>query len=202
MSVDVALPWAFVIGGSAGALSTLRLILSAFVEPPPAPVVIVLHVREGRLSLLPEVLGHAGRLEVIEPEDKQPMEPGRVYVAAPGYHLLVEDTHSLALSVDAPEHYSRPSIDVLFLSAAAVFGQNLVGVLLSGASADGAEGMRAIARAGGLTIVQDPASTRVTAMPAAALSIMKPTHVLPPEEIASTVARLAQDFAAARRTHV
>jgi two-component system chemotaxis response regulator CheB len=191
---------AIVIGGSAGALAVVRTILAAIQEPPALPLVVVLHVREGRQSLLAEVLASGAALPVKEPEDKQLLEAGSVYIAPPGYHLLIEDERSLALSIDAPEHYSRPSIDVLFESAARVFGPALLAVLLSGASADGAQGLVAVARAGGLTLVQDPATSNHSAMPAAGLARLTPTMVLGPAELASTIAFLAAS--AARRSHV
>lgn len=191
---------AIVIGGSAGALGVVRVILAAIEERAALPLVVVLHVREGRQSMLAEVLASGAALPVVEPEDKQALEAGTVYIAPPGYHLLIEDERSLALSIDAPEHYSRPSIDVLFESAAAVFGPALLAVLLSGASADGAQGLAAVARAGGLTLVQDPATSQHVTMPAAALARLAPTMVLGPAELASTIACLAAP--AARRSHV
>jgi two-component system chemotaxis response regulator CheB len=182
---------AIVIGGSAGALPVLQPILGAIVPPLRVPLLVVLHLREGRRSLLVDVLSRVTRLPVVEAEDKQVLSPGQVYVAPPGYHLLVEDKHSLALSLDRPEHYSRPSIDVLFESAALVFGASLLGVLLSGASADGAAGLSTITRCGGISIVQAPGSASHRTMPEAALGKFAPTLVLKPPDLENTIAAFA-----------
>lgn len=183
---------AIVIGGSAGALPVLKALLRALPAGRCAPLFVVLHVRDDRKSLLVEVLGAETPVRVLEPEDKQAIESGHLYVAPPGYHLLVEDKSSLALSLDRPEHFSRPSIDVLFESAARVFGKGLLGVLLSGASADGAAGLRAIHEAGGVTLVQAPSSAHHPTMPQAALSAFAPSLVLAPPELADTLAAIAK----------
>jgi two-component system chemotaxis response regulator CheB len=184
---------AIVIGGSAGALPVVRAILAELRFPLAVPVLVVLHVRDDKKSLLAEVLGRGLSAQVLEPEDKQVLARGAIYVAPPGYHMLVEDAHALALSLDRPEHFSRPSIDVLFESAATVFGPSLLGVLLSGASADGAAGIRAIGQAGGATIVQAPSSASHATMPEAALSLWRPTWVLAQPELEQTIARLAHE---------
>ena len=182
---------AIVIGGSAGALLHVKAILSALPPQPALPLLVVLHLRDDRKSLLADVLASATPLPVREAEDKEPLVNGHVYVAPPGYHMLVEDERSLALSLEPPEHYSRPSIDVLFDSAARVFGARLVGVLLSGASSDGAEGVLAIERAGGRAIVQDPDSASHRTMPEAALSLCPHAAVLAPPALELALARLA-----------
>jgi two-component system chemotaxis response regulator CheB len=111
-------------------------------------------------------------------------------MAPPGYHVLIESDRSIALSTDEPVHYSRPSIDVLFESAAEVFGKRLLGVIVSGASADGAAGLKAIAEHGGTTIVQRPAEAEQAVMPRAAIETVTPSAVLPLEHIVALFTRL------------
>ena len=129
----------------------------------------MLHVPRDRPSLLVEVFSHKCRLEVREADDKEPVRPGTVYFAPPNYHLLVEAGPQLALSADDLVHHSRPSIDVLFDSAAEVYRQHLLGIILSGANEDGAAGLAAVHDAGGLTVVQAPGTAQSSTMILSAL---------------------------------
>lgn len=181
---------AVVVGGSAGAFDPLTRILAALPRDFSLAVAVVLHVAPGRPSLLAHVLGAHCCLPVSEVDDKEVIEPGKVYVAPPGYHLLVERTERFSLSVDELVHYSRPSIDVLFESAADVYEGSLVGVLLSGANEDGARGVSRIKAGGGMTIVQSLASAQTRTMPEAALRLTRPDYVLPTLEIGALLARL------------
>ena len=158
-----------VIGGSAGAIDALRTILSQLPEDFPAAVAIVIHIPAEGPGLLPEVLSTPGAPAMKLAEDKEPIAPGAIYFAPPDYHLLVESGRTFALSLDERVHFSRPAIDVLFESAAAAYGGRLVGIILSGANADGSAGLRAVAAAGGMTVVQSLESAEMIAMPAAAL---------------------------------
>lgn len=160
---------AVVMGGSAGALEALSLILPALPAAFPLPILIVVHVPADPPSVLAELLQSKCALRVKEAEDKEPIEPGTVYFAPPDYHLLVEVNGAIALSCDDPLMYSRPSIDVLFESAADYFGETLLAVVLSGANSDGAAGALAIQGRGGRVLVQAPDSAYVRAMPQAAL---------------------------------
>jgi two-component system chemotaxis response regulator CheB len=135
-----------------------------------AAVIVLLHLPRDRRSLLVDIFRTRCALPVQEAEDQQLIQSGHLYFAPPDYHLLIDNGPRLALSVDAPLHFSRPSIDVLFESAADGYGDKLVGVLLSGANDDGAAGLAAIHAAGGYTIVQDPASASMPTMPEAALA--------------------------------
>ncbi len=158
-----------VIGGSAGALEVLQKVLARLpVDFAPATA-IVIHLPAEGPDLLTENFSRRTALRVKPAEDKEPIEGGTIYFATPDYHLLVEKGRTFALSVDERVHYSRPAIDVLFESAAETYGERLLGVILSGANADGAAGLRAIARAGGITAVQSLESAEMIAMPAAAL---------------------------------
>ncbi|HET9931240.1 MAG TPA: chemotaxis protein CheB, partial [Polyangiaceae bacterium] len=183
-------PKAIVIGGSAGALDALTNILPALPADFALPIALVLHLLPGKPSQLASVLSLHTRLSVRETDDKQPFTPGTIYVAPPNYHLLLEKTGCLSLSVEDPVLFSRPSIDVLFESAAEAYGPSAVGVLLSGANEDGAAGLRGIAAAGGITIVQHPDTATARAMPEAALQLFKPHHVLPLAGIGALLARL------------
>ncbi|WP_395396131.1 chemotaxis protein CheB (plasmid) [Novosphingobium sp. BL-8A] len=169
---------AVVIGASAGAVQALLEILPALPETYPLPILIVVHIPPDRASALPDLFAARCRLPVKEAEDKEIALPGVVYFAPADYHLLVESGGSLALSVDDPVNYSRPAIDVLFESAADAFGAALAGIVLTGANHDGAAGLKAIAEAGGLAIVEDPASAASAALPAAALAACPTAMVL------------------------
>ncbi|HEX2556963.1 MAG TPA: chemotaxis protein CheB, partial [Nitrososphaera sp.] len=111
-------------------------------------------------------------------DEKEAIRPGFVYFAPPNYHLLVESDHTFSLSIDPKVHFTRPSVDVLFESAADAYGARLIGIILSGANQDGAAGLRYIKQRGGLTIVQDPADAEVSYMPRSAIEVAHPDHVL------------------------
>jgi two-component system chemotaxis response regulator CheB len=185
-------PELVVIGASAGALEALSTILPALPKDYAPAVAIVVHVARGGPSLLAELLARRCALPVREALDKEPVEPGTVFVASPDYHLLVERERSFALSVDGPVNYSRPSIDVLFESAADAYGSTLAGVVLTGASEDGARGLARIRSVGGRAIVQDPATAEVPFMPMRAIASAKPDHVLPLANIGAFLVELAQ----------
>ncbi|MBN8231591.1 chemotaxis protein CheB [Corallococcus macrosporus] len=177
---------AIVLGASAGGVEALSRLLPTLPRDFRPALLIVIHIPRGHPSLLVNVFTPHCALPVHEAGDKQPIEPGTVYFAPPDYHLLVDrDAHgpTLALSQDAPVHFSRPAIDVLFESAADVYGARLGGVLLTGANTDGALGLQAVHRAGGVTLVQKPDTARVATMPAAALAAGPVDFVLPLEQM-------------------
>lgn len=171
-----------VVGVSAGGLHALRTLVGGLPDDFELPMVIVQH-RSKDSELLCELLQECSTLGVGEVNDKEEIVPGKVYVAPPDYHLLVEDGH-FSLSTDEPVRYSRPSIDVMFESAADAYGMDTVGIVLTGANADGARGLRAIADAGGHCVVQDPETADVRVMPRSALKAVPDACVLPLEEIA------------------
>jgi two-component system chemotaxis response regulator CheB len=158
---------AIVIGGSAGGIDAMRTLAPALRAD--VPVLVVLHVAAEASSDWSKVLSPS-RLVVREAEDKERATPGTLFVAPPDYHLSVDAEGILSLSVEAPVHHARPSIDVLFESAAWAYRERLLGIVLSGANADGAEGLAKIRRAGGLCWVQSPESALAPTMPRAALS--------------------------------
>ena len=181
---------AVVVGTSAGGVEALSAVLPALPTALRPPVFVVLHLPRDRPSLLVEVLERKCAVPVVEAEDKMPVQPGTVYVAPPDYHLLLEAGPSLALSVDEPVHFSRPSIDVLFESAADVFGSGLLGIILTGASRDGASGLAAIRAAGGTTVVQEPQDAQVPFMTEAAIQEGGVDFVLPLAGIAALLGTL------------
>ena len=177
---------AVVIGGSAGAVDALGLVLPALPATLALPVIVVLHLPPGRASLLPELFAPRCALPVYEPQDKQPIEPG-IWFAPADYHLLVEAERTFALSIDEPVRFSRPSIDVLFESAAEAYGDRLLGILLTGANDDGAAGGCAIRRFGGMFAVQDPETAYASEMPRAAVARAAPQCVAPVKAFAPMI---------------
>jgi len=181
---------ALVVGASAGAIEALNQLLPAVPAAARIPVVVVVHLSPNRPSLLLEIFAARCLAQVREPEDKQPMTAGSIWFAPPNYHLLLEADRSFAFSVDLPVNFSRPSIDVLFESAADVFGETLCCIVLTGANDDGARGASAVRRRGGLVIVQDPNSAEAKEMPNAAIFRANPQIIAPLPEIAQLI-RLA-----------
>jgi two-component system chemotaxis response regulator CheB len=173
-----------VIGASAGGVEALIVLLRALPPTLRAAILIVLHLPRDRRSVLADVFQPHCAVPVRDAQDKEPVEPGTVYIAPADYHLLVDDTRSLSLSVDELVHFSRPSVDVLFEAAADVYGERTLAILLTGGSDDGAAGLAAVRRAGGWTIVQDPRTARVPMMVEAALALGPVDVVLPLEGIA------------------
>jgi two-component system, chemotaxis family, protein-glutamate methylesterase/glutaminase len=180
-----------VIGASAGGVSALLALLAPLPASYALPVAALLHLLPRHDSQLASVLGHRLALPVREPQDKEPVRAGHVYVASADYHLLVEADRCFAYSNEPPVSFARPSIDVLMMSAAEAYGPALVGVLLTGANTDGAEGMAAVHARGGLTLVQDPQDADVPTMPEAAISRCRPDHILPLKDITPMLLQLA-----------
>jgi two-component system, chemotaxis family, protein-glutamate methylesterase/glutaminase len=174
---------AVVIGASAGGVNALMQVLPALPRGYRLPIVVVIHVKSGRHNQLVDVFQQRVAIPVREAGDKEDVVPGTLYFAPAGYHLLLENDRSFSLSCDAPLHFTRPAIDITMETAADVYGQGLVGMLLTGANEDGAAGMAAIGKAGGLTVVQDPKDADVAVMPQEAINTRAPDLVLPLEQI-------------------
>jgi two-component system, chemotaxis family, protein-glutamate methylesterase/glutaminase len=181
---------AIVVGASAGGVDALMTLLPTLSAAFFIPIIIVVHLPRDRPSLLARIFLQKCALPVCEAVDKEPVRAGTVYFAPPDYHLLIDEGPSLALSNDELVNYSRPSIDVLFESAADVFGARLLGIILSGANEDGAEGLAAVHGAGGITIVQQPASAQVKQMVESALKRNPASLVLDLEGIAAALRTL------------
>lgn len=176
-----------VIGGSAGAIEALLTILPSLPSDFSLPILTVVHLPPNETSLLPEIFAQRCRLAVKEAEDKEPICGGVIYFSPPNYHLLVEADFTLSLSSDEPVLYSRPSIDVLFEAAADVYGEDLLAVVLTGASRDGAAGLRAVGRNGGRALVQRPDTAEALIMPTSALEAW-------PDAEALTLAQIGQEL--------
>lgn len=170
---------AIVIGASAGGLPALQAILACLPGDYPWPVVVAQHLSPDSFSAAPELLASDCRLSVREAADKEPIRAGVVFLAPPNYHLLIETDHVFSLSIDEKVNFARPSIDVLFESASHVYGAALVGVILTGANKDGAQGLRCIKQKGGLAIVQDPSTAEADTMPRAAIAATQVDEILP-----------------------
>jgi two-component system chemotaxis response regulator CheB len=169
-------------------MTALETVLAGLPADLPVPVAVVQH-RDVRSATLANLLQRHTRLRVREPQDKEPFLPGHVYIAAPDYHLLVE-SDGFSLSTDPPVCHARPSIDVLFESAADAFGRSTIGVVLTGASSDGSNGCIWIKRSGGYLIVQDPTYAESPTMPRAAIAAATPDRILGLHEIAPAIAHL------------
>ncbi|MEO8194941.1 MAG: chemotaxis protein CheB [Gemmatimonadales bacterium] len=171
-----------VMGASWGGLNALSQLMSALPGDFPAPVAVVQHRSRHADNLLASLLQDMTKLRVVDVEDKEPLEPGCVYIAPANYHMLVEDGH-LSLTTDPMVRFSRPSIDVTFTSAGDAYRTGTVGVVLTGANEDGSRGLRHIVNRGGKAIIQDPATAESRTMPDAALAIVPEAEVLPLGEI-------------------
>ncbi len=182
---------AVVIGVSAGGMAALKTILPRLPADFPLPIAIVQHLGDAE-SHLARLLDRHCAIAVKEAEARERFAPGAAYLAPPGYHLLVEPDGTFGLSVDERVNFSCPAIDVLFESAADVYAARLVGIVLTGANADGAKGLKAIKMRRGLTIVQDPAEAASPFMPQAAIEAVRPHVVADLDGIARLLIELGQ----------
>jgi two-component system chemotaxis response regulator CheB len=184
-----------VVGCSMGGMKAIQTILESLPEDFPLPVVITQHRYKTSNDSLPAFFRRHTKLDVVDADDKQWIHPGTVYLAPADYHLLIErngERGELSLSVDARVEYSRPSIDVLFESAASAYASSLIGVVLTGANADGARGAAAIKRRGGFVVVQDPKTAEAPAMPTAAIAAARVDRILPLERIGPFLVELCR----------
>ena len=180
------------IGASAGGVSVLKSLVEGLPADPPAAVFVVMHLPPEAPSMLPRILSRAGPLEAVWPEDGDPIQNGRIYVAPPNLHMLLENG-TIRLSRGPKENLHRPAVDPLFRTAALAYGPRAVGVVLSGALDDGTAGLRAIKRRGGVAVVQDPEEALVPGMPQSALRYVDVDHRLPVDKIAPLLSRLARE---------
>lgn len=188
---------AVVIGVSTGGVQALKKLLGPLPADFPLPVLVVQHIGPDAGSGLARLLDEYCLLRVKEADEQDAILPGTVYLAPPNYHLLVERDGCLALSADPHVSYARPSVDVLFESAAEVFGPQLIGIVLTGANSDGSRGLQRVKQHGGLAIVQDPADAEAWQMPQAALAATRVDHVVDLDRMAVLLHQLAAGRAAA-----
>jgi two-component system chemotaxis response regulator CheB len=183
---------AVVIGASAGGLGALQILFSNIGKKFHLPVLMVQHMHPESDDYLGQILKSYSYLKFKEADDKEPIEMGTVYYAPANYHLLVSGDKSLVLNVDEKVNYCRPSVDVLFESAADVYRQRLIGIILTGSNQDGAAGMSMIKRRGGLTIVQDPLQAEVDTMPRSVINLIKADYILPLEKIGKLLTKIGR----------
>jgi two-component system chemotaxis response regulator CheB len=184
-------PRIIAVGASLGGLEATQILLGGLPASFGCPLVIVQHRRPEVDSRLVELLNARSAMPVIEPDDKEAIEAGHVYVAPPNYHLIVEEGF-FSLSLDAPVLFARPSIDVLFESVADSYGSSGLAVMLTGSNEDGALGAQAVKAAGGRVLVQDPETAKAPAAPRAVLAAVTVDGVLPLEKIAGYLIALCQ----------
>jgi two-component system chemotaxis response regulator CheB len=180
-----------VIGTSLGGFNALATLLARLPAGLSTPIAVVQHRSAGMDGSLAALLGEQSALRILDAEDKMTLDAGQVYLAPPDYHLLIEGSGMLSLSTDPPVHYARPSIDVLFETAARVFGSRLLGIVMTGASSDGAQGLQAVAARGGEVIVQDPQTAECPVMPQAALAATPSASVCSLDGIAHRIVAFA-----------
>ena len=182
---------AIVVGASAGGIEAFVHIFSKLPALFSLPIIFVQHLHKDQDSTLARFYNDRTLLKVEEAEEKEQIQAGHIYIAPPDYHLLIERDETFSLSVDEKVNYSRPSIDVLFDSAADVYGAELVGVLLTGANHDGARGLQRIKEHGGLTLVEDPATAKFPQMPRSALACTDVDYIFSLDELGAFLLTLA-----------
>ena len=182
-----------VIGVSTGGLKVIKAILSVLLSEFALSIIIVMHRHKETDGYLERSLNDECKMQVKQADEKEEIKAGIVYVAPPNYHLLIEDDGTFSMSVEGPVNYARPSVDVVFESAAEVYGEGLIGVILTGANKDGSRGLKMIKKSGGLTIVQTPETSEAAEMPKSAMEAVKPDYVLPLIEIGRLLRKLESE---------
>jgi len=181
------------MGASAGGLTALVTVLASLPDPFPVAIALVLHLSPDHRSYLPEVLSRGAGRQVVWAKDGSPMRAGAIYAAPPGRHVVIDDHGETLLTTSRRVHFSRPSVDRLFTSAARTFGRRVIAVVLTGTGIDGAAGALVVRRAGGVVIAQDEASSEYFSMARETIESGAATFVLPLGAIAAVVARLVAD---------
>lgn len=181
---------AVIIGGSAGSFQVVTKILSSLSDKFPMPVLLCLHRLKHVRSGFVEALSLKSNIPIEEPNDKDQLKPGRAYLAPANYHMYVELANRIALSTDASVNHSRPSIDLSFITAANAYRDRLIGIILSGANRDGAQGLKSVSTKGGLTIVQNPVECEVKTMTESAMQLTEVDHVFMTEEIVNFLSKI------------
>lgn len=183
---------AVVVGVSSGGMEVLSTILPKLPAGFPLPVIIVQHMHASSDNYFAKSLDKKCKVSVMEAREKDPIKGGTVYIAPPNYHLLIELDRTFTLEVSPRVNYARPSIDVLFESAVDVYGDKLIGIILTGANFDGSQGLKLIKERGGVAIVQDPVTAQADSMPRQAIAVASVDHVLPPNKIATLLLDLSR----------
>lgn len=181
------------VGASSGGIEAIRIFLSKLPVSLNIHVIIVLHIGNNKISTFLSQLSYITSFLVKEAEEKETIMPKTVYFAPPNYHILIEDNRTISLSTDAKVHFSRPSIDVLFETAAWVYKNELIGILLTGSNNDGSAGLLEIKKHGGKTIVENPVTAFSKTMPYTATTLFNPDYILNLEDIAEKVVELCAE---------
>lgn len=178
---------AIVIGASSGGMNALKLITSTLPENFSMPVIVVLHVSPHSNSQWISLLNEKAKLNIKEADEKEQINTGTIYIAPPNYHLLIEKDKTFSLTIDGRVNFARPAIDVLFESAAEVFKNKLIGIVLTGSSNDGTKGIQKIKNNGGLVIIENPETAESPGMPASAINAVNADYILSLENIVKLV---------------
>lgn len=183
-----------VVGVSSGGMSALKLLFSVLPLDFHIPIIIVQHISAQSDSHWIKLLNTVSKLNIKEADEKEKIEKGNIYIAAPNYHLMVEENKTLSFTNEQKINFARPSIDVLFESAADVYKDKTIGIILTGSSSDGTAGLKLIKEYGGLAIAEDPKTATSPYMPASAISKVKVDHILPLKEIAELLIKISQNL--------
>ena len=175
---------AVVLGVSAGGLKALTILFTELKDSFKLPVLLVQHLHAHSDDYLVRHLAAVNKMTIKEADEKERIRENTVYIAPPNYHMLVEDDRTISLTIDERVNFCRPSVDVLFDTAAEVYEEKLIGIILTGANEDGARGMRLVHKAGGTTIIQNPKTAEVDTMPRSVLKYFKPDYILNLKDIA------------------
>ena len=181
---------AIVIGVSSGGMNAMKVMFSFLPKDFNTPIIIVQHISAHSDNLWIKLLNDQNNLSIKEADEKENIEYGKVYIAPPNYHLMIEKDKTFSLTIDERVNFARPSIDVLFESAAEAYKDKLIGVVLTGSNNDGTNGIKRIQECGGLTIIQDPETAESSYMPASAIAVIKPDYILSLEDIIQLLIKL------------
>ena len=181
---------AIVIGVSSGGMNAMKVMFSLLPKDFNTPIIIVQHISAHSDNLWIKLLNDQNNLSIKEADEKENIEYGKVYIAPPNYHLMIEKDKTFSLTIDERVNFARPSIDVLFESAAEAYKDKLIGVVLTGSNNDGTNGIKRIQECGGLTIIQDPETAESSYMPASAIAVIKPDYILSLEDIIQLLIKL------------
>lgn len=183
---------AIVIGVSSGGMNALKIVASALPANFSTPIIVVQHVSARSDSYWIELLNKKSLLHIKEADEKEKIENGTIYIAPPNYHLLIEKDKTFSLTIDERVSFARPSIDVLFESAAEAYKNKLIGIVLTGSNHDGTKGIKRIKECGGLTIIQDPKTAESAYMPQSAIDAIEPDYILPLKSIVQLLIKIDQ----------
>lgn len=181
---------AIVIGVSSGGMNAMKIIFSLLPKDFNTPIIIVQHIGARSDNHWIKLLNQKSNVYIKEADEKEKIENGIVYIAPPNYHLLIEKNKTFSLTIDGRVNFARPSIDVLFESAADAYKNKLIGIILTGANNDGTKGIKRVKECGGLTIIQDPKTAESSYMPASAIMAIKPDYILSLEDITYLLMKL------------